>query len=180
MTDGPPAGYEEVQAPQASAVPEGYEEVAAPPPAPTGVPGGTIGPQRSWKDLLSQSADAPVISQSIDKLSQMANFTQQGVAEHPVQAAAGQLAARLKQMFFGGTGGGLDMKTGFANNPVTSLVAGTPGLAGAASKAAAAIPSTETAGAAMNELRTQIGSHPVEITDDLSRAAMRVQELKEA
>jgi polyhydroxyalkanoate synthesis regulator phasin len=40
-----------------------------------------------------------------------------------------------------------------------------------------AIPSTERAGRVMEDLKTAIGSHPVELTDEVSKAASRIQEL---
>lgn len=64
---------------------------------------------------------------ALNKIDDWANITQEGREKHPVQAAVGDLTNRIKQLLVGGQGGGLDMKTGFLNNPVTSLVAAPPG-----------------------------------------------------
>jgi hypothetical protein len=100
---------------------EAKKHAAVPP-----LPPSTIGPQKSWSDIFSQGADAPVITQAVDKLRQMANFTPEGQQQHPIQAQIGQLADRAKQMLVGGQGGGLNMQTGFVTNPVTSMIAGAP------------------------------------------------------
>jgi hypothetical protein len=60
------------------------------------------------------------------KLVDWSNMTQSGREQHPVQAAVGDFASRLKQWLVGGTGGGEDLKTGFLTNPVTSLLVGAP------------------------------------------------------
>jgi hypothetical protein len=73
-----------------------------------------------------QIPGAKLASDAIDKLHEWANFTQEGKDQHPVQAAAGQFADRLKQMLVGGKGGGLNMETGFLNNPITSSIVGAP------------------------------------------------------
>jgi len=57
-----------------------------------------------------------------DYLEQAAGLTQEGRAQHPIQAHVGDFARNLKQMLVGGTGGGEQLKTGFLTNPVTSLI----------------------------------------------------------
>jgi hypothetical protein len=68
-----------------------------------------------------------VLEQGIAKLKDWAGLTQEGKEQHPIQAAAGDFADKLKQMIVGGQGHGLDMKTGFATNPVTAALISNPG-----------------------------------------------------
>ena len=185
-----------------SAAPIDFSSIGGKPVEPTAQPvsGGTIGPQKSWHDIFSQSADAPVISQALDKLSQISNFTPEGQQDHPIQSAIGQTAARMKQMLFGGQGGGLNMQTGFLNNPVTSSLVGGPGEASAAAsgieKAAAApgeaveavkggiqavkeaMPAAKmaAAGQKFQELSGAIGNHTVAMTDRLGNALTDVKQ----
>jgi hypothetical protein len=96
----------------------------------------TIGPQEERgpasefeAQAWNQIPGAHIVSQGIDKLKEWAGMTQEGQTAHPAQAAVGQFADRLKQMLIGGKGGGLNMKTGFATNPVTSSLIAGPGEA---------------------------------------------------
>lgn len=103
----------------------------------TPVQGPTVGPQPSGhqagsyleSQIMSQVPGAKQALDIADKLREWAGMTQEGKEQHPIQAAAGQFADRLKQMIVGGTGGGLQMKTGFATNPVTAALATGPGEA---------------------------------------------------
>jgi hypothetical protein len=70
---------------------------------------------------------AQVAHDAVQKLIDWSNMTQEGKQQHPVQAAVGQAAARIKQMLVGGEGGGLDMKTGFVTNPVIQAISAAPG-----------------------------------------------------
>lgn len=70
-----------------------------------------------------------MLEEGLAKLKDWAGLTQEGRTQHPLQAAVGDFADKVKQMVVGGQGHGLDMKTGFANNPVTSALIANPGEA---------------------------------------------------
>jgi hypothetical protein len=106
-----------------------------------------------------------------------------------VAKGAGEVAPGSKGSAWQGTkdivGGGLQAATMplAVGSPVEAEAAAS-GAAKAASKigevadtAGKLIPNAKRAGETMEQLRTAIGNHPVEITDDLSKAASRVQEL---
>ncbi len=72
------------------------------------------------------------VMDAVDKLREVENFTQEGRAEHPIQAKLGDVANKLEDFLFGNPEHG-GMKTGFANNPVTaSLIPGAEGEPAAA------------------------------------------------
>jgi hypothetical protein len=106
-----------------------------------------------------------------------------------VAKGTGEVAPGSKGSAWQGTrdivGGGLQAATMplAVGSPVEAEAAAS-GAAKAASKigevadtAGKLIPNAKRAGETMEQLRTAIGNHPVEITDDLSKAASRVQEL---
>ena len=86
--------------------------------------GPTIGPRSSGN--VPPFPGAQMAHDAAQKLVDWSNMTQSGREQHPVQAAVGDFASRLKQWLVGGTGGGEDLKTGFLTNPVTSLLVGAP------------------------------------------------------
>lgn len=106
--------------------------------------GPTIGPRTN--KAPASVPGAQLVEDAANKLRDWANMTEEGRAQHPLQAAAGDFAARLKQMLVGGEGGGLNMKTGFLTNPVTSLLLANPGTA-IDTAAGAATSATEKIGA---------------------------------
>lgn len=63
-----------------------------------------------------------------------------------------------------------------ASQPMTAVM-GEGLVEGIAGKVSKAIPSAERAGKVMQGLREAVGTHPVEITENLSKATMRAQEL---
>lgn len=69
---------------------------------------------------------AQIAHDAIQKLIDWSNMTEGGRAQHPVQAAIGDVASRLKQYLVGGQGGGMDLKTGVLTNPVIGAVTGAP------------------------------------------------------
>jgi hypothetical protein len=90
--------------------------------------GPTIGP-RQRATPSGGNMFVPFAQQALDaaqKLHDWSNMTEEGRAQHPMQAAVGDFASRFKQWLVGGQGGGQDLKTGFVNNPVTSLISGAP------------------------------------------------------
>jgi hypothetical protein len=121
-----------------------------------------------------------------DYLHDAESLTQEGRAEHPIKAKIGDIASKLSEYgdllsataktigpALGGPVAGeeaaadLGSVASKAKNAVGELV----------DKAKSVVPSTEHAGQVMNKLRDEIGSHPVEMTDGLSKATSRAQEL---
>jgi hypothetical protein len=123
-----------------------------------------------------------------DYLHDAESLTQEGRAEHPIKAQLGDIASKLSQYgdlikdtvekigpALGGPVAGEDAAAdlGSAASKVKSA------LGSAVDKAKSIVPSTERAGQTMNNLREAIGSHPVEMTEDLSKATSRAQELSD-
>ena len=153
----------------------------------------TIGPQQAGAP--SSVPGAELVHSAYQKLQEIQNLTQEGKAEHPIQAKIGEVVNNLEGFLFGtkhgesaiGTG-----QTGMLTNPVTAALTpgegGVPAAASAAESAAnlvkggyqaakggvqalkEAIPSTERAGVNFQQLSETIGEHPVGISDDLSES----------
>jgi len=85
--------------------------------------GPTIGPREEFASPVPGAKTVHDLAQGLEDWS---NMTQEGREQHPVQAAVGDFARNLKQFLVGGQGGGLNLKTGFATNPVIGAVAGVP------------------------------------------------------
>jgi hypothetical protein len=85
--------------------------------------GPTIGPREEFSSTVPGAKLAHDLAQ---KLEDWSNSTQTGREQHPVQAAVGDFARNLKQYLVGGEGGGVNLKTGFATNPVIGAVSGVP------------------------------------------------------
>src|SRR5271166_6120691 len=85
--------------------------------------GPTIGPREEFASPVPGAKTVHDLAQGLEDWS---NMTQEGRAQHPVQAAVGDFARNLKQYLVGGEGGGLNLKTGIATNPVLGMVAGVP------------------------------------------------------
>jgi hypothetical protein len=92
----------------------------------------SIGPQTNAKapvpigNGMTFQPPTTLLDEELTKLKEWAGLTQEGKVQHPIQAEIGQLADRIKQMTVGGVGGGLNMKTGFLNNPITALISAAP------------------------------------------------------
>ena len=59
----------------------------------------------AW-DIVPAVGAVHMLSDAADKLHEWASMTQEGKQQHPVQAAVGQMADRIKQLLVGGQGGG--------------------------------------------------------------------------
>lgn len=89
----------------------------------TPIGGPTIGARA---DAVPPVPGAREVHDALQTLQDWSGMTQEGRAEHPVKAAVGDFARNLKQYLVGGQGGGVDMKTGFANNPILTTISGAP------------------------------------------------------
>jgi hypothetical protein len=100
--------------------------------------GATIGPRSEHhqpssyleSQVLSGIPGAQQAADALDKLKDWASTTQEGKAQHPIQAAVGQFADRLKGMLVGGAqnkennvGTG---EYGMLNNPITAMISAAP------------------------------------------------------
>lgn len=133
--------------------------------------GPTIGPKRPSTPPFP---GADLAAKAADYLTQAANLTQEGRAQHPAQAMMGDFASRLKQWLVGGTGGGENLKTGFLTNPVTSTLIAQPGeaidaaaeLAGGATRKVGSLlgTGTEVGRAVTQKLSPEVANAPVSLT----------------
>ncbi|HTB91338.1 MAG TPA: hypothetical protein VK728_00820 [Candidatus Sulfotelmatobacter sp.] len=104
------------------------------PPANLGT-GPTIGGSSDQSAKLSSIPLAKKLFDAAEALDDAAGFTEEGKAQHPIQAELGQVADRLKGFLFGGavTPGIGTGKYGMLTNPVTaSLIPGAEGTPAAA------------------------------------------------
>lgn len=108
------------------------------------------------------------------------NYTQEGRAEHPILSKVGDITksmkefARVVEEAVKATGGG-GLGAPEAIGEGAAKIGETAGKAVDAAKSV--IPSSERAGQVMSKLKEAIGTHPVEMTDELSQATSRAQEL---
>lgn len=118
-----PSGYTLDSSASVPPLPKGYSLDSSAPASPKS----TIGPVNASQQAPSSVPGAQIARDLANKLSDWANMTQGGREQHPIQAAVGDFASRLKQMLVGGQGGGLNMQTGFLTNPALQAMAAVPG-----------------------------------------------------
>lgn len=105
------------------------------------------------------------------------NYTQEGRKEHPVLSRVGDVTRGVKELLTGGQSAGIPLgsKSGILNNPITStvaLAAGGRGLAGA-------LPNTERAGQAFQEVERVASKIPIDVSGP-GNTALKIQKLSES
>jgi hypothetical protein len=105
------------------------------------------------------------------------NYTQKGREEHPVLSRVGDVTRGVKELLYGGKEAGKPMGTssGVANNPVTMAMS----MAYGGDMARGAIPTTERAGAAFEEVMSKAKNIPIDVAKP-GDIALRADKLSKA
>lgn len=113
------------------------------------------------------------------KLPDMENYTQEGRIAHPVLSKIGDLISSGKELLTGGQSAGKPMGTssGVMDNPVTSAILGSLGAPKGAATLVDMVPNAGRASEMFNSVAATVGKHTVPITEDIGKAAFRVQQL---
>ena len=187
------AGLVPKQPPQTQEAPIDLSAGLVPKDQPTSTPitdSGSISaaPKVTAGSVLGHVANVPIdplgeLDNALNEVqSKIGSYTQEGRQAHPILSRVGDAIAGARELLQGGQSAGKPegTRSGVVNNPVTASLI--PGEAAAEAAPEVAehiprIPSMARAGQATEALKNEIGTHPVEITDDLSKAVMRIQEL---